>query len=87
MKVNLFISRDIEEPHADIHTNELTDNITKNNNQKLCKNTKQTIAIITFTIKYLYRFSSNFIFASALLSASILKSIVSPNNYSLIQVS
>ena len=29
MKVNLFISRDIEEPHADIHTNELTDNITK----------------------------------------------------------
>ena len=29
MKVNLFVSRDIEEPHADIHTNELTDNITK----------------------------------------------------------
>lgn len=29
MKVNLFVSKDIEEPHADIHTNELTDNITK----------------------------------------------------------
>jgi DNA-binding LytR/AlgR family response regulator len=29
MKVNLFVSRDIEEPHADIHTNELTDNVTK----------------------------------------------------------
>ena len=29
MKVNLFVSRDIEEPHADIHTNELTENLTK----------------------------------------------------------
>ena len=29
MKVNLFVSRDIEEPYADIHTNELTDNVTK----------------------------------------------------------
>ena len=29
MNVNLFVSRDIEEPHADIHTNELTDNISK----------------------------------------------------------
>ena len=29
MKVNLFVSRDINEPHADIHTNELTDNVTK----------------------------------------------------------
>ena len=29
MKVNLFVSRDIEEPYADIHTNELTDNISK----------------------------------------------------------
>ena len=29
MKVNLFVSRDIKEPHADIHTNELSDNITK----------------------------------------------------------
>ena len=29
MKVNLFVSRDIEEPHADIHTNELTDNVTR----------------------------------------------------------
>ena len=29
MKVNLFVSRDIGEPHADIHTDELTDNISK----------------------------------------------------------
>lgn len=29
MKVNLFLSRDIDEPYADIHTNELTDNISK----------------------------------------------------------
>ena len=29
MKVNLFVSRDIDEPYADIHTNELTDNVTK----------------------------------------------------------
>ncbi len=29
MKVNLFVSRDIEEPYADIHTKELTDNVTK----------------------------------------------------------
>ncbi len=29
MKVNLFVSRDIKEPHADIHTNELTDNVSK----------------------------------------------------------
>ena len=29
MKVNLFVSRDIEEPYADIHTSELTDNVAK----------------------------------------------------------
>lgn len=29
MKVNLFVSRDIEEPYADIHADELTDNISK----------------------------------------------------------
>lgn len=29
MKVNLFVSRDIEEPHADIHANELTDNVAR----------------------------------------------------------
>ena len=32
-------------------------NITNASNQKLCKNTKQIIASIVFTIKYLYRFS------------------------------
>ena len=29
MKVNLFVSKDIKEPYADIHTDQLTDNITK----------------------------------------------------------
>ena len=29
MKVNLFVSKDIDEPYADIHTSELTDNVTK----------------------------------------------------------
>lgn len=29
MKVNLFVSREIEEPYVDIHANELTDNISK----------------------------------------------------------
>lgn len=29
MKVNLFLSKDIDEPYADIHTNQLTDNISK----------------------------------------------------------
>lgn len=29
MKVNLFVSKDIEEPYADIHTDELTDNVAK----------------------------------------------------------
>ena len=29
MKVNLFVSRDITEPHADINTNELTGNVSK----------------------------------------------------------
>lgn len=29
MKVNLFVSKDIKEPYADIHTDVLTDNITK----------------------------------------------------------
>ncbi|MBQ6511775.1 LytTR family DNA-binding domain-containing protein [Methanobrevibacter sp.] len=27
--MNLFVSKDIDEPYADIHTNELTDNVTK----------------------------------------------------------
>ena len=29
MKVNLFVSKDVEEPYAEIHTNELNENITK----------------------------------------------------------
>ena len=29
MRVNLFVSKDVEEPHADIHTDELTDNVQK----------------------------------------------------------
>ena len=29
MKVNLFVSKDVEEPYAEIHNNELNENITK----------------------------------------------------------
>ena len=29
MKVNLFLSKDVDEPYADIHTDQLTDNISK----------------------------------------------------------
>lgn len=29
MKVNLFVSKDIEESYADIHTNKITENVTK----------------------------------------------------------
>jgi DNA-binding LytR/AlgR family response regulator len=29
MKVNLFLSKDVDEPYADIHTNQLTENISK----------------------------------------------------------
>ena len=63
MKVNLFVSRDIEEPHADIHTNELTDNITKamsilesdDSNEMLAVKKGSDIALLEFSDVYMFR--------------------------------
>ena len=63
MKVNLFVSRDIEEPYADIHTNELTDNITKamsilesdDSNDMLAVKKGSDIALLEFSDVYMFR--------------------------------
>ena len=63
MKVNLFVSRDIEEPYADIHTNELTDNITKamsilesdDSNDMLAVKKGSDIALLEFGDVYMFR--------------------------------
>ena len=63
MKVNLFISRDIEEPHADIHTNELTDNITRamsilesdDSNDMLAVKKGSDFALLEFSDVYMFR--------------------------------
>ena len=63
MKVNLFVSRDIEEPYADIHTNELTDNITKaisilesdDSNEMLAVKKGSDIALLEFSDVYMFR--------------------------------
>ncbi|WP_297828067.1 LytTR family DNA-binding domain-containing protein [uncultured Methanobrevibacter sp.] len=63
MKVNLFVSRDIEEPYADIHTNELTDNITKamsilesdESNEMLAVKKGLDIALLEFSDIYMFR--------------------------------
>lgn len=63
MKVNLFVSRDIEEPYADIHTNELTDNITKamsileseESNEMLAVKKGSDIALLEFSDIYMFR--------------------------------
>ncbi|AMD17182.1 hypothetical protein TL18_03580 [Methanobrevibacter sp. YE315] len=63
MKVNLFVSRDIEEPYADIHTNELTDNITKamsilesdDSNDMLAVKKGSDIALLEFNDVYMFR--------------------------------
>ena len=63
MKVNLFVSRDIEEPHADIHTNELTDNITKamsilesdDANDLLAVKKGSDIALLEFSDVFMFR--------------------------------
>ena len=63
MKVNLFVSRDIEEPHADIHTDELTDNITKaisilesdDANDMLAVKKGSDIALLEFSDVYMFR--------------------------------
>ena len=63
MKVNLFVSRDIEEPHADIHTNELTDSITKamsilesdDANDMLAVKKGSDIALVEFSDVFMFR--------------------------------
>ena len=63
MKVNLFVSRDIEEPYADIHTNELTDNITKamsilesdDSNEMLAVKRESDIALLEFSEIFMFR--------------------------------
>ena len=63
MKVNLFVSRDIEEPYADIHTNELTDNITKamsilesdDSTEMLAVKKGSDIALLEFSEVYMFR--------------------------------
>lgn len=63
MKVNLFVSRDIEEPYADIHTNELTDNITKamsilesdDINDMLAVKKGSDISLLEFSDVYMFR--------------------------------
>ncbi len=63
MKVNLFVSRDIEEPHADIHTNELTDNVSKaisileseESTEMLAVKKGSDIALLEFSDIYMFR--------------------------------
>lgn len=63
MKVNLFVSRDIKEPHADIHTNELTDNVTKaisilesdESNDMLAVKKGSDIALLQLSEIYMFR--------------------------------
>ncbi len=63
MKVNLFVSKDIEEPHADIHTNELTDNIARamsilesdDANDMLAVKKGSDIALLEFNDVYMFR--------------------------------
>lgn len=63
MKVNLFVSRDIEEPYADIHTDELTDNITKamsilesdDSSEMLAVKKGSDIALLEFSDVYMFR--------------------------------
>ena len=63
MKVNLFVSRDIKEPHTDIHTNELTDNISKaisilesdDVNDMLAVKNGSDIALLEFSDVFMFR--------------------------------
>lgn len=63
MKVNLFVSRDINEPHAEIHTNELTDNVKKaivilendDSNDMLAVKNGSDIALLELSEIYMFR--------------------------------
>ena len=62
MKVNLFVSRDIEEPYADIHTNELTDNITKAMSILESDDSNEMLAVKRGSDRALLEFSEIFMF-------------------------
>ena len=63
MKVNLFVSKDIAEPHADIHTNELTDNVSKaisilesdESNELIAVKKGSDIVLLEFSDVYMFR--------------------------------
>ncbi len=63
MKVNLFVSKDIKEPYADIHTDQLTDNITKamsilesdDSNDMLAVKKGSDIALLEFSDVFMLR--------------------------------
>ena len=63
MKVKLFVSKDIDEPYVEIHTNELTDNITKamsileneESNEMLAVKNGQDIALLEFNDVFMFR--------------------------------
>ena len=63
MKVNLFLSKDVDEPYADIHTDQLTDNISKaisileseEANDMLAVKKGSDIALLEFSDIYMFR--------------------------------
>ena len=63
MKVNFFVSTDIAEPHADIHTNELTDNVSKaisilesdESNELIAVKKGSDIVLLEFSDVYMFR--------------------------------
>ena len=62
MKVNLFVSKDISQPYADIHTNELTENLTKAISILESDESKDMIAVKKDSDIVLLQFSEIFMF-------------------------
>lgn len=63
MKVNLFVSKDVGEPYAEIHTNELNENITKamsilendESNELLAVKKDSDIALLEYDDIFMFR--------------------------------
>lgn len=63
MKVNLFVSKDVEEPYTEIHTNELNENITKamsilendESNELLAVKKDSDIALLKYDDIFMFR--------------------------------